>query len=85
MTRIVRPLGLAGLVLAGILVGAGLDRSASAAYMQPNMHSALNSLNTANMYLQRATSDKAGHRLAAMRYVTSAIREVHLGIAAGLR
>jgi len=85
MTRIFRSLSLAGLVLAGIFIGAGLDRSAMAAYMQPNMHSALNSLNTASAYLQRATADKAGHRVAAIRYVNAAIREVHLGIVAGLK
>ncbi|MEO6990451.1 MAG: hypothetical protein ABI346_02955 [Candidatus Baltobacteraceae bacterium] len=85
MNRTFRPLGLAGLVLAGILVGAGLDRSAMAAYAQPNMHAALNSLNSANTYLQRSSTDKAGHRVAALRYVTQAIREVHMGILAGMR
>ena len=79
-----RRLGLPALALAAMLFGAAVEHGVAFAY-QPNMHSALSSLNSARISLAAASADKAGHRVAAMRYVDAAIREVHLGIVAGMR
>ena len=80
-----RRLGLPALALAAMLFGAAAERATVALAYQPNMHAALNSLNAARSSLANASADKAGHRVAAMRYVDAAIREVHLGILAGMR
>ena len=84
MTSNLRRLGLPALALGAMLFGAALEHGVAYAY-QPNMHAALNSLNAARASLAAASADKAGHRVAAMRYVDLAIREVHLGIVAGMR
>src|SRR2546423_808359 len=48
---------------------------------QPNMQAARGNLMTAKSELQRATSDKAGHRAKAIGLVNNAIAEVNAGIA----
>jgi len=47
---------------------------------QPNMKQALSSLQEAQRFLQRATSDKGGHRMKALELVQQAIRETQRGI-----
>ena len=48
---------------------------------QPNMQAARSSLQTAKAELQKATPDKGGHRVNAVRLVNAAIQEVNAGIA----
>ena len=48
---------------------------------QPNMEAALASLQQAKESLQKATADKGGHRVKAMKSVDAAIAEVKAGIA----
>ena len=50
---------------------------------QPHMQNALNALENAKDNLNRATSDKGGHRVKALDYVKDAIDEVKKGIEAG--
>jgi len=50
---------------------------------QPHMQKALDNLRQARSNLERATSDKGGHRRKAIGYVNSAIDEVQKGIDAG--
>jgi hypothetical protein len=50
---------------------------------QPNMESALSSLNAARSSLERAAHDKGGHRVRAIELVNQAIAEVEMGIQAG--
>ena len=50
---------------------------------QPHMQRALDNLRQARSNLERATSDKGGHRRNAIGYVNSAIDEVQKGIDAG--
>lgn len=52
---------------------------------QPAMHNALANLQQAKQNLQNATSDKGGHRVAAIAHVDAAIAEVRAGIAADRR
>lgn len=47
---------------------------------QPQMHDALRSLNDAAKHLERASSDKGGHRVNALRLTKQAITEVQAGI-----
>ncbi|MBL8402252.1 hypothetical protein [Accumulibacter sp.] len=47
---------------------------------QPNMEAALASLQQAKESLQRATLDKGGHRVKAIKAVDAAIAEVKAGI-----
>ncbi|HWN08329.1 MAG TPA: hypothetical protein VNO50_03500 [Pyrinomonadaceae bacterium] len=54
-----------------------------AAADQPHMQRALDNLRQAKNNLERATSDKGGHRRKAIGYVDSAIDEVKKGIDAG--
>ena len=56
-------------------LGASLD--------QPHMERALDLLRQARSDLERATSDKGGHRVKAIGYVNQAIDEVKKGIDAG--
>lgn len=53
----------------------------AAADKQPAMRSALSALKTAQGHLSRATEDKGGHRVNAMRLTKEAIAEVEKGIA----
>lgn len=66
---------LAVIVLLAIVAIAG------AAPDQPHMQAARSHLQTAKAALQRATPDKGGHRVNAIRLVNSAIAEVNAGIA----
>ena len=50
---------------------------------QPHMQTALVALESAKNNLQRATTDKGGHRAKAIDYVKDAIDEVKKGIEAG--
>ena len=50
---------------------------------QPHMQAALNALENAKDNLNRATTDKGGHRNKALDYVKNAISEVKKGIDAG--
>ncbi|MBI5612869.1 MAG: hypothetical protein HY942_07380 [Gammaproteobacteria bacterium] len=52
-----------------------------AAADQPQMHAALSSLKEAERHLEKATTDKGGHRAKALELVRDAIREVNRGIA----
>ena len=47
---------------------------------QPNMEAALASLQQAKESLQKATADKGGHRVKAMKAVDAAIAEVQAGV-----
>jgi hypothetical protein len=47
------------------------------------MQNALHALQNAQSQLQEAATDKAGHRVAALRLINEAIGEVQAGIAAG--
>ena len=64
-------------VLAGVVVGASIAYAA-----QPNMVSALNSLEQAKASLLAAEANKAGHRDRAISFVNQAITQVREGIAA---
>ena len=48
---------------------------------QPQMRDALRSLKTAASQLQKATADKGGHRVNAIRLTNAAVAEVEKGIA----
>jgi hypothetical protein len=52
----------------------------AAAEMQPQMQMARRNLLEARQSLQRATSDKGGHRVRAMRLIDQALAEVEAGI-----
>jgi hypothetical protein len=47
---------------------------------QPHMHNALDHLRAARAELDAASSDKGGHRVAAIDYVDRAIAETRAGI-----
>jgi len=48
---------------------------------QPQMRSALTNLKQARANLERATTDKGGHRERALRHTNEAIEEVERGLA----
>ena len=50
------------------------------AEMQPQMQAARRNLFEARQHLQRASSDKGGHRVRAMRLIDQALSEVEAGI-----
>ena len=50
---------------------------------QPHMQNALTALENAKDSLEKATTDKGGHRNKALDYVKDAIKEVKKGIEAG--
>jgi hypothetical protein len=52
----------------------------AAAEMQPQMQAARRNLMQARENLQRATADKGGHRVRAMRLIDQALAEVDAGI-----
>ena len=70
LRQILPAIGLAGL-------GAGLAKAGG----QPHMQAALNHLRTAKQALETADPDKGGHRVKAIEFTNSAIREVEAGIA----
>ena len=53
----------------------------TAAGAEPNMQNALQALESAHDWLQRATPNKGGHRERAIRLVEQAIGEVRAGMA----
>jgi hypothetical protein len=53
----------------------------TAAAVEPNMQNALQALQSAHDWLQRAAPNKGGHRERALRAVEQAINEVRAGIA----
>ena len=59
----------------------GVVAIAGAVPDQPFMQAARTNLQNARAELQRATTDKAGHRVRAINLVSSAIAEVNAGIA----
>lgn len=66
-------------VVMALLVGGYLAQRAFA--QQPHMKTALEALQTAKEQLEKATTDKGGHRKKALDYVRKAINEVEKGIA----
>ncbi len=72
---------LAGIAAVAAIAAAGFAAGSYAA--QPHMQNALAALQSARAELQVAESNKAGHRVAAIRLVNQAIGEVQAGIAAG--
>jgi hypothetical protein len=69
---------LAGLPIAGTLIGSALSAPASAD--QPHMQRALDALRTADRELADAERDKGGHRNRAQALVRRAIAEVERGV-----
>jgi hypothetical protein len=67
-------------IFAAILL-LGVAAIAGAVPDQPHMQEARGHLMSARNSLQRATADKGGHRVNAIRLVNSAIAEVNAGIA----
>jgi len=63
-----------------LIFGTAFLACATAGTDQPNMRAALDELQAARSELQAASSDKGGHRLAAIAIVDDAIREVRQGI-----
>ena len=68
---------LAILALTGGAFGTGIAVAA-----QPHMFNALHALQNARAELQAAETDKAGHRVEAIRFIDRAINQVKLGIGA---
>ena len=78
------PWKLTTLLLAGalaLLFAFGSIGPASARAPQVHMKSALKSLQSASLSLQKATADKGGHRQKAMDLTAEAISQVQKGIA----
>lgn len=70
---------LRSLLVVTLLLVAFIAGQLSAA--QPQMQSALSNLRAAKRHLDKATSDKGGHRARAQALVNQAIDEVEKGIA----
>jgi hypothetical protein len=68
---------------AAILPFAAMAGLTAAGAAQPNMEAALRSLREARASLEKASADKAGHRVKAIDLVSQAIEQVRLGIEAG--
>jgi hypothetical protein len=64
-----------------VLMLVGIAAIAAAVPDQPFMKAARGDLNTSRSELQKATPDKAGHRVKAIELVNGAIAEVNAGIA----
>ena len=69
-------------MLGGIALAAtfGLGAMTGALADQPRMQSALNHLQMAKDDLQKASSDKGGHRVQAIEAVNNAIRHTRMGM-----
>lgn len=68
-------------ILLAVVVGSGsLGVSAVSAGPQPHMKAALDSLDAALRDLEKASSDKGGHRANAMALTKQAIKETKKGI-----
>lgn len=74
--RAVCVLALSALLVVGFFAGRAMAD-------QPHMVAALEHLRMARVELERADADKGGHRVAALKRVAEAIREVEAGIAYG--
>ena len=68
---------IAGAFAATLALGAAIGVAVAD---QPMMHRALENLHQARNNLENATSDKGGHRVAAIRDIDAAIHEVEEGI-----
>ncbi len=70
------------LALAGalVLVVGSNDNVAHADQKQPHMQAALTALETAKAQLEKASSDKGGHRAKAIQHTKEAIEQVKKGI-----
>lgn len=68
-------------LLVGLFTALSLTCSISAFANQPNMEAALAALEQAKASLQKATADKGGHRVKAIKAVDEAIVQVKAGIA----
>jgi len=66
--------------LCGLIAVAALVLAPRSFAEQGNMHAALDALNQARNSLQKAETDKGGHRTNAIRLINSAIEEVNAGI-----
>lgn len=90
MIKIKTPAIVAMSMAIGIVGGAGLTTVAQTqtkiiikpapANDQPNMRKALDNLNAASVYLDRATDNKGGHKAKAQSLIRLAISEVRSGI-----
>lgn len=56
------------------------DEKKPAEQLQPNMKKALDELEDAKEALKKATPDKGGHRVKAIKLINQAVDEVNLGI-----
>jgi hypothetical protein len=65
---------------ASLLIVAGLSLSSSAMAETPRMKLALKNLQEAKTALAEASADKGGHRVAAMKLIDQAMKEVQAGI-----
>lgn len=66
--------------LAALITAVALLGSSSVYANQPNMEAALAALQQARASLEKATADKGGHRVKAMKAVDEAIAQVKAGI-----
>lgn len=67
-------------IVLAVVVGRGAGVSTVAADPQPHMKAALDSLDAALRDLEKASSDKGGHRANAMALTKQAIKETKKGI-----
>jgi len=92
MTKLKTPAIVAISMAFGLIAGAGLNAVAQSQTKttiiikkgkdndQPNMRAALDNLNAANVYLDRAANNKGGHKAKAQSLIRLAIGEVRAGI-----
>ena len=90
MTKLKTPAIVAISMAFGIVAGAGISTVAVSQTKttiiikkpndQPNMRAALDNLNAATVYLNRASDNKGGHKAKAQTLVKLAIDEVRAGI-----
>jgi len=90
MTKLTTPAIVAISMAFGLVAGAGLNAVAQSQTKttiivkrpndQPNMRAALDNLNAANVYLDRAADNKGGHKAKAQSLIRLAISEVRAGI-----
>jgi hypothetical protein len=90
MTKFTTPAIVAISMAFGLVAGAGLNAVAQSQTKttiiikkpndQPNMRAALDNLNAANVYLDRAADNKGGHKAKAQSLIRLAIGEVRAGI-----
>lgn len=92
MTKLKTPAIVAISMAVGLLAGAGINTVAQSQTKttiiikkgnnndQPNMRAALDNLNAANVYLDRASDNKGGHKVKAQTLIRLAIGEVRAGI-----